>query len=132
VEVVIGPQPPPPLASRNPERNPSGAVQPRLPQNIESRKQQITVHLKHLDFLAVSSTHGSAQLALYDQAMWEKYQLTKLAGEVVPSPEAALVSNTNLGTHFDQHRTLMIEDLGQALRSETMNAIRSPCVAACP
>jgi hypothetical protein len=36
---------------------------------------------KHLDFLAVSSTHGSAQLALYDQAMWEKYQLTKLAGD---------------------------------------------------
>src|SRR5215208_1014056 len=28
VEVVIGPQPPPPLASRNPDKNPSGAVQP--------------------------------------------------------------------------------------------------------
>jgi hypothetical protein len=28
VEVVTGPQPPPPLASRNPERNPSGAAQP--------------------------------------------------------------------------------------------------------
>jgi hypothetical protein len=36
---------------------------------------------KHPDFLAVSSTHGSAHLALYDQAMWEKYQLTKLAGD---------------------------------------------------
>jgi hypothetical protein len=36
---------------------------------------------KHPDFLAVSSTHGSAQLALYDQAIWEKYQLTKLAGD---------------------------------------------------
>jgi hypothetical protein len=51
---------------------------------------------------------------------------------------ARIVSNTNLGTHFDQQygrpldRTLMIEDLGQALRSETMNAVRSPCVAACP
>src|SRR6202040_3266361 len=36
---------------------------------------------KHPDFLTVSVTHGTAQLALYDQAMWNKYQLTKLAGE---------------------------------------------------
>jgi hypothetical protein len=27
---------------------------------------------KHSDFLAVSVTHGTAQLALYDQDMWEK------------------------------------------------------------
>jgi hypothetical protein len=36
---------------------------------------------KHPDFLAVSVTHGTAQLALYDQAMWHKYQLTRLAGD---------------------------------------------------
>jgi hypothetical protein len=36
---------------------------------------------RHPDFLAVSATHGSAHLALYDQAMWDKYQLTRLAGE---------------------------------------------------
>jgi hypothetical protein len=36
---------------------------------------------KHPDFLAVSATHGTAHLALYDPAMWDKYQLTKLAGE---------------------------------------------------
>ena len=36
---------------------------------------------KHPDFLAVSVTHGTANLALYDQAMWDKYQLTKLAGD---------------------------------------------------
>jgi hypothetical protein len=35
----------------------------------------------HPDFLAVSVTHGTAQLALFDQVMWEKYQLTRLAGE---------------------------------------------------
>jgi hypothetical protein len=35
----------------------------------------------HPDFLAVSVTHGTALLALLDQAMWDKYQLTKLAGE---------------------------------------------------
>src|SRR5713226_5125924 len=36
---------------------------------------------KHPDFLAVSVTHGTAHLALYNQAMWDKYQLTMLAGE---------------------------------------------------
>ncbi len=36
---------------------------------------------KHPDFLAVSVTHGTAQLALFDPAMWGKYQLTRLAGE---------------------------------------------------
>jgi intracellular sulfur oxidation DsrE/DsrF family protein len=36
---------------------------------------------KHPDYLAVSVTHGTAVLALCDQAMWDKYQLTRLAGE---------------------------------------------------
>jgi intracellular sulfur oxidation DsrE/DsrF family protein len=36
---------------------------------------------KHPDFLAVSVTHGTADLALYDQDMWDKYQLTRIAGE---------------------------------------------------
>jgi hypothetical protein len=36
--------------------------------------------LKHPDFLCVSATHGSAQLALYDAAIWEKYGLAKMAG----------------------------------------------------
>jgi hypothetical protein len=36
---------------------------------------------KHPDFLAVSVTHGTAQLALYDPAMWDKYQLARLAGD---------------------------------------------------
>jgi hypothetical protein len=35
---------------------------------------------KKPDFLIVSATHASAHLALYDQAMWEKYDLPKLAG----------------------------------------------------
>jgi len=35
---------------------------------------------KHPDFLAVSATHGPAHLAMYDQATWDKYQLTKIAG----------------------------------------------------
>ena len=35
---------------------------------------------RHPDFLAVSATHGSAHLALYDQAMWDKYKFAGLAG----------------------------------------------------
>jgi len=34
----------------------------------------------HKDFLAVSATHGTAHLALFDQAMWEKYELAALTG----------------------------------------------------
>jgi hypothetical protein len=34
----------------------------------------------HPDFLVVSATHGSANLALYDQEMWDKYNIGKLAG----------------------------------------------------
>ena len=35
---------------------------------------------RHPEFLAVSATHGTAHLALYDQAMWDKYQLASMAG----------------------------------------------------
>jgi hypothetical protein len=35
---------------------------------------------KRPDFLIVAATHASAHLAMYDQAMWDKYQLSKLAG----------------------------------------------------
>jgi hypothetical protein len=34
----------------------------------------------HRDFLAVAATHGSAHLALFDQEMWDKYRLAKMAG----------------------------------------------------
>jgi hypothetical protein len=34
----------------------------------------------HRDFLAVSATHGSAHLALFDQDMWDKYPLAEMAG----------------------------------------------------
>jgi hypothetical protein len=35
---------------------------------------------RHPDFLCISVTHGPAQLALYDDAMWQKYGLARLAG----------------------------------------------------
>ncbi len=33
---------------------------------------------RHPDFLIVSATHGSAHLALFDQAMWDKYRLADM------------------------------------------------------
>ncbi len=36
---------------------------------------------RHPDFFLVSATHGAAHLALLDQAMWDKYQLSKLTGD---------------------------------------------------
>ena len=47
---------------------------------------------KHPDFLVVSATHGSAHLALFDDSIWEKYQLTKLAGDNFPSNKLAKAS----------------------------------------
>lgn len=35
----------------------------------------------HRDFLIVCEAHGTAQVGLYDQAMWDKYALAKLAGD---------------------------------------------------
>jgi intracellular sulfur oxidation DsrE/DsrF family protein len=36
----------------------------------------------HRDFFPVSATHGSAHLALFDQAVWDKYRLAEMAGGV--------------------------------------------------
>lgn len=35
---------------------------------------------KRPDFLIISATHALAHLAMYDEFVWDKYQLTKLAG----------------------------------------------------
>ncbi len=35
---------------------------------------------KHLDCLLVSATHGTAHLALYDQIIWDKYQIAGFTG----------------------------------------------------
>ena len=51
---------------------------------------------EHPDFLVISATHGSAHLALFDQAAWDKYALAKSAGDkfttnsfIVDTPAAA-------------------------------------------
>jgi intracellular sulfur oxidation DsrE/DsrF family protein len=36
---------------------------------------------EHADFLAVSATHGSAHLALFDEDMWDKYRLADMASD---------------------------------------------------
>jgi len=38
---------------------------------------------KETNFLCVSATHGSAHLALFDQHIWDKYQVSKLIGRDV-------------------------------------------------
>lgn len=62
----------------------------------------------HKDFLAVSATHGTAHVALLDQAMWDKYELAALAGSkfktnslAVPKPTATdFAQSENLGSVF--------------------------------
>ncbi len=39
---------------------------------------------EHPNFLVASATHGTAHFALLDQAMWDKYQLAKLADNKFP------------------------------------------------
>jgi len=56
--------------------------------NIMRNNLNVQIYsFKSPDFLIVSATHASAHLAMYDQAMWDKYSLTKLAG-------AAFAANT--------------------------------------
>jgi hypothetical protein len=50
---------------------------------------------KHPDFLCVSATHGSAQLVLYDEFIWEKYNLAKLAGSNVTRDHLVLASSAS-------------------------------------
>jgi hypothetical protein len=49
---------------------------------------------KHPNFLAVATVHGSANYALYDQATWDKYGISKLAG----MPTNKLIVETAAGS----------------------------------
>lgn len=55
----------------------------------------------HPDFLAVSATHGTAHLALYDDYLWDKYKLAELAHAKSPNnpylvaPPASKVAATD-------------------------------------
>jgi hypothetical protein len=62
----------------------------------------------HQDFLAVSATHGTAHLALFDQPMWDKYELAAFARAkfttntlIVPKAAPAdFAENENPGSMF--------------------------------
>ena len=56
---------------------------------------------RHPDFLEISATHGSAHLALYDQAMWDKYQLAAMAGR--DSKTNTLIDTKDLPTDMAAH-----------------------------
>src|ERR1700692_3159338 len=53
---------------------------------------------KHPDFLAVSATHGTAHLALYDQTIWDKYNLASFtngkfaSNTLIDVPAAATIA----------------------------------------
>jgi len=49
--------------------------------NLMRNNLNVQIHsFKRPDFLIISASHALAHLAMYDEAMWEKYQLSKLAG----------------------------------------------------
>ena len=66
----------------------------------------------HKDFLAVSATHGTAHLALFEQTMWDKYDLATLAGAkfktntvAMPKPVAtAFAQSEDPGSVFGPRR----------------------------
>jgi hypothetical protein len=40
---------------------------------------------KHPDYICVAAMHGPAHWSMYDQATWDKYQISKLAGAAFPT-----------------------------------------------
>lgn len=61
----------------------------------------------HKDFLVVSATHGTAHLALFDQPMWEKYELATLTGTgfkantlAMPKPASAIAQSEDPNSVF--------------------------------
>jgi hypothetical protein len=72
---------------------------------------------KHPDFLAVSVTHGTAQLALYDRTIWDKYQLTSLAGNefkantLIAKRKSVVADSTDYGTRQGRSPTRIVRSL---------------------
>jgi hypothetical protein len=49
--------------------------------NLMRNNLNVQIHsFKRPDFLIISATHASAHLAMYDEMVWDKYQLSKVAG----------------------------------------------------
>jgi hypothetical protein len=74
----------------------------------------------HPDFLVVSGTHGTAQIALYDQDIWEKYDLAKLAGAGFDKNNLLIGAMVKETTHRDAAQVWL-----EFIRSPTALAIFS-------
>src|SRR4051794_31059234 len=59
----------------------------------------------HKDFLAVSATHGTAHLALFDHVMWEKYELATLTGDGFKTNTLAMPKPAPSGSRGARIRT---------------------------
>ena len=70
---------------------------------------------KHPDFLAVSATHGSAHLALYDQAMWDKYKLADLAGAGFKTNTLIVAKEGSLDPSAHQHPKSLFGPAGNTI-----------------
>jgi hypothetical protein len=55
----------------------------------------------HPDFLVVSATHGSAHLALFDQAIWEKYRLSDMTNGKMASNTLIHDASTSLSDDYE-------------------------------
>jgi intracellular sulfur oxidation DsrE/DsrF family protein len=71
---------------------------------------------KHPDFLLVAGTHGPAEMALLDQAMWDKYQLGKLTG-------GAYASNTLIERHDESDRDHQSETGAYSAAANTVTTL---------
>ena len=56
---------------------------------------------RHPDFLVVSATHGSAHLALFDQAMWDKYRLAEMTKGKMKNNALIEASSTPTSTDYE-------------------------------
>jgi intracellular sulfur oxidation DsrE/DsrF family protein len=81
------------------ENSDIGAAWPGLMR--ESLNGQVFA-FRNADFLSVSATHGSAHLALFNQAMWDKYALAEKTGGVA-TRNTFIVEKPGVGPTDDHH-----------------------------
>ena len=81
---------------------------------------------KHPDFLAVSATHGTAHLALFDQPTWDKYQLSKLAGDKFKSNTLMVPKNIDAKPADFQHPDSIFGSAGDSVAEPGRRISRMP------
>ncbi len=66
--------------------------------NLMRNNLNVQIHsFKRPDFLIISATHALAHLAMYDEATWDKYQLSKLAGPAFATNTLIVEQNASSG-----------------------------------